>query len=267
MKKKIILIMIFSLLVIVGAGLCIAIGKEKVIKDSTISSVLKVAKTNIPERKNLQRAVNPTNLIVDKITKLPVNNGSEPSFSPDDSKIVFTKDWGDDGIWVVNVDGTDEHCIFEGKDGVVYSPCWSPDGSKIVFVIEDTTIPSEDDSDIWIMNPDGTNRKRLTFFANTGELDGPYNPVWSPDGTKILYKYFCGEKSGIYTMNANGTDTIRLTDENFEGNATYSPDGTKIAVVALTDTNHDKILEPWIGKDTYQLWVMDADGKNRKQLT
>ena len=117
------------------------------------------------------------------------------------------------------------------------------------------------------MNTDGTGRIKLTFYANTGELDGHYYPVWSPDSSKIMYNYLCGTKTGIYTINCGGTDTIRLTDENLEGNATYSPDGTKIAIVALTDTDHDEELNSNIGKDTYQLWVMDADGTNRVQLT
>jgi Tol biopolymer transport system component len=56
---------------------------------------------------------------------------------------------------------------------------WSPDGSKIAF---------ERNSDLWVMNSDGTKQTRLT---NNAIIDS--NPTWSPDGSQIA---FVSERDG-----------------------------------------------------------------------
>ena len=65
---------------------------------------------------------------------------------------------------------------------------------KIVF-----TSDRDGNSEIYVMNPDGSGQTRLT---NNGAIDA--DPVWSPDGTKIA---FWSERDGpaeIYVMNADG---------------------------------------------------------------
>jgi Tol biopolymer transport system component len=56
---------------------------------------------------------------------------------------------------------------------------WSPNGKRIAF---------ERNSDIWVMNADGTNQTRLT---NNAIIDS--NPTWSPNGKKIA---FVSERDG-----------------------------------------------------------------------
>jgi len=57
---------------------------------------------------------------------------------------------------------------------------WSPDGTRIVF---ESYIPSEGaQTDIYVMDADGTDRTRLTEDPG---MD--YYPVWSSDGSEILF--------------------------------------------------------------------------------
>ena len=85
--------------------------------------------------------------------------------------------------------------------------------------------------DIYVMEDDGTNRRRLT--KNTETQDS--YPRWSPDGKKITFIRKMNKKKSqtsgeLFIMNANGKNLQRLTDDNVSDNyPSWSPDGTKIA--------------------------------------
>jgi len=94
--------------------------------------------------------------------------------------------------------------------------------AKIIFTVDD---------DIFVMNDDGSRRRRLT--QNTTTFDR--YPRWSPDGTKIAFTRYMdktkSQTSGeLFLMNADGTDPQRLTHNNVSDIIpSWSPDGTQIA--------------------------------------
>lgn len=101
---------------------------------------------------------------------------------------------------------------------------------------------------VFVVNPDGTG---LTNLTPAGSFD--VNPVWSPDGTKILF----GTNDDLYVMNADGSSRVKLADG--EGIFTYrwSRDGSRIAFIA----------ERTAGADIFEdLWVMNADGSGQLKL-
>jgi len=58
------------------------------------------------------------------------------------------------------------------------------------------------------MNADGTNVRQLT--DSPGIVDE--NPIWSPDGTQIVFQTNRDGNFEIYVMNADGSNARRLTD-------------------------------------------------------
>lgn len=86
---------------------------------------------------------------------------------------------------------------------------------------------STNNGEIFRMDPDGTNRHRLTHNgAGVDDLD----PEWSPDGERIV---FLSDRAGsydLYVMNADGSDLQRLTKtpERCEANPTWAPGGRSI---------------------------------------
>ena len=61
-----------------------------------------------------------------------LTSGFDPSLSPDGTQVAFTRGGGESGLYLINVDGSDEHMIF-GERELLRSPKWSPDGNWIVF--------------------------------------------------------------------------------------------------------------------------------------
>lgn len=67
---------------------------------------------------------------------------------------------------------------------------YSPDGKKIVFMSSVDNV--NEGTDWWIMNPDGSCKKRLTYFNDPSHKDYEKHPVlcadlsWSPDGKSFL---------------------------------------------------------------------------------
>lgn len=86
---------------------------------------------------------------------------------------------------------------------------------------------STNNGEIFRMDPDGTNRRRLTRNgAGVDDLD----PEWSPDGERIL---FLSDRAGsydVYVMDADGSDPQRLTKTpgRCEANPTWAPGGRSI---------------------------------------
>ncbi len=104
---------------------------------------------------------------------------------------------GQSDIFVINADGSGESNLTSNPDGGDFGLDWSPDGSCIVF-----TSDRDGDREIYVMNADGSAQTRLTDRAGDDGF-----PRWSPDGTKILFR-FGRPAFDVFVMNADGSGQI-----------------------------------------------------------
>ena len=81
-------------------------------------------------------------------------------------------------------------------------PLTSNKDNEIAFLSD-----RDGNTEIYIMNPDGDQKKRLT---NILALDD--NPVFSPDGSKIAFVTNRDENDEIYIMDTDGTSQTNLTN-------------------------------------------------------
>jgi TolB protein len=142
----------------------------------------------------------------------------DPDWSPDGTKIVFMesrqvgKDTFQNRLAVINADGTGRKALTSFSGPGEINAKWFPDGKRIVFERQKAK-----DSDIMVMNADGTGVKPL-LATRAWET----NPIPSPDGTKIVFTSDrdrrgperLGSGFEVYTMNADGTGITRLTNNH-----------------------------------------------------
>ena len=130
--------------------------------------------------------------------------------------------------------------------------------------------PIDPGYDIFRAQADGSEIKQLTAVEGYDA-----EATVSPRGDKIVFTSMRDGDLDIYTMNLDGTNVVRLTDEvGYDGGPFYSPDGTKIVYRARhpsdpTEINdyQNLLAEGMIRPSKLEIWVMDADGSNKREIT
>jgi hypothetical protein len=100
-------------------------------------------------------------------------------------------------------------------------PSWSPDFSRIVFVRK---FAPGGPGDLFVMDADGTNVKRLT---NTANVDESY-PSWRPDGKGIVF-------ASNHLASATYAGTWQLSIMDVNGNGSYTTFFPHLAGVGIEE--------------------------------
>ncbi|MDX6613103.1 MAG: hypothetical protein QOD75_2289 [Blastocatellia bacterium] len=211
---------------------------------------------------------------------------AEAYFSADGRKLSFqsTRDGRQcDQIYTMNVDGSDVRLVSTGT-GRTTCAYYLPNGKRLLYSSthrgSKECPPRPDYSkgyvwavypsfDIFTSKPDGSDVKQLT---NTPGYDA--ETTISKSG-KLVFTSMRDGDLDIYTMDANGKHVRRLTSElGYDGGPFWSYDGKQIVYRAHhPQTPKDKadyqelLKQNLIRPTTLEIWVMNADGSNKRQVT
>ncbi|MCX5762413.1 MAG: hypothetical protein NTW72_13085 [Gemmatimonadetes bacterium] len=188
-----------------------------------------------------------------------------------------------DQQYVMKADGSDLKRISDGR-GKTTCGWFFPDGKRLFFgasTAHDSACPPKPDPskgyvwpldkyDIFTVNRDGSNFKRLTNY-DVYTAEG----VLSPNGKSIVFTSLKDGDLDIYTMNVDGTNVKRLTNTvGYDGGPWWSPDGKKIVYRAHHPKDSvelkaykDLLAQSFIRPSKVELYVMNADGSDNRQVT
>ena len=106
---------------------------------------------------------------------------SQPRFSPDGSKILFTSDaGGGDNIWTMNADGSDAKQITKEDFRLLNNAVWMPDGEYFVARKHFSSGRSLGAGEMWMYHITGGSGFQLTERKN--DQQDVNEPSVSPDG-------------------------------------------------------------------------------------
>ncbi|GAB4365077.1 MAG: hypothetical protein Kow0042_04060 [Calditrichia bacterium] len=212
---------------------------------------------------------------------------AEAYFSFNEKMLIYQATVGDlkcDQQFIMNIDGSGKRMVSTGK-GRTTCGYFLPGDTTILYASthhydEQCPPPPDythgyvwklfDTFDIFLARLDGTIIKQLTDSPRY-DAEGTVSPL----GDKIVFTSLRDGDPEIYTMNLDGSEQKRLTfEKGYDGGPFFSWDGKQIVFRAsrpktekeLADYN-DLVENGLVRPTTLEIFVMDADGSNMRQIT
>jgi len=212
---------------------------------------------------------------------------AEAYWSSDSKQLIFQSKRdgrGCDQIYTMNADGSGVKMVSTGSGRTTCSYFFNKNknilyGSTHLGAKECPPNPDFSKGYVWAIYPtydiftakaDGTGIKQLT---TTPGYDA--EATVSPDGRKVIFTSTRDGDLDLYVMDTNGKNVKRLTNElGYDGGAFFSPDNKQIVYRAFhpkTDAEiaryKDRLANNLIEPTVFEVWVMNADGTNKRQVT
>lgn len=173
-------------------------------------------------------------------------------WSPDGTQLVFADDQsGKDAVFLMNVEPYRAEMLLGDDKSELQFPRVSPDGTKLLYQarLADHSIE---------LRATVLATKTTNVIFKT-ESDPPVSFLlsaeWSPDGSRVVFNSKVSGNTDIYSVNSDGTDLQRLTDDPApDFTPVYSSDGKEIF-----------FARDFYGKQ--KLFRMNSDGSNQRAVT
>ncbi len=211
---------------------------------------------------------------------------AEAYFSRSGRQLILQRTAGDTGCdqqFIMNIDGTGLHRVSSGLGRTTCGYFFAGD-TRILYASTEHVAaacpPRPDysqgyawalyDYDLYVADSSGGQARRIT---DNPEYDA--EGTLSPDGSTIVFTSLRDGDLDIYTMRTDGTELRRLTRTlGYDGGPFFSPDGTQIVYRAYHPRStedsaryRELLARRLVRPQEMDLWVMNADGSNQRQVT
>lgn len=211
---------------------------------------------------------------------------AEAYWSPDGRKLSFQRtppDGGCDAQYVMDLDSGEVTLVSSGKGRTTCGYFDFPEGNSLIYATTeaaDAACPEKPDHSlgyVWATYPSFDIVRRHADGSVTPIITGPeYNAEATEcfvDG-RILFTSKRNGDLDLYVADPDGSNIRQLTDTmGYDGGAFFTPDCSKIIWRASRPegeelVEYQRLLDlDLVGPNNLEIFVMDADGSNVKQLT
>jgi TolB protein len=220
--------------------------------------------------------------------RLLVSGGIDPALSPDGQQVAFTR-WGlNEGVYLINVDGTNERLVHAAHQPK--SPTWSPDGAQLIFnmqrggrldVVRECKKSSADSSEDANLPPDAYDIDRSVIiedeefeycyslpprpnwqlrkldlaagqFQDLNSDFGSFGPAWDP---RNPWRVIFSGDTNLVQLDINQNTKTTFAEGRRDHTPAFSADGKYLALAHKQDNNQ------WV------IQVVNLDSNERTQLT
>ena len=122
-------------------------------------------------------------------------------WSSDGQRILYVHQEEGINLWIMNADGSQAQPLLQWDGFRYFSPAWSPTGDRVALVSDRESA----DLELYLFDLASHQLTRLTYGAY---MD--FNPVWTPDGSGILFESWRDGGPGLYLMQLESKDIIRI---------------------------------------------------------
>jgi hypothetical protein len=208
-------------------------------------------------------AINVYNLATGAMRTL--TTGFDPAVSPDGQTVAFARGGGEQGLYLIDIDGSNEHRIYNGGEDIA-APSWSPDGQELVFrrstgsydcrevgfgiCLPDNSpflkgFPLGEDPQYGLSRIDRNGEN----FRDINSLTMSQAPDWNQAG--IVY---ASHPSIEITSDAPGVTTHRVVAQDFYQDPDWQPNGGRIVFQSKRG-------------DHWEIFAVNPDGSGLVALT
>lgn len=172
------------------------------------------------------------------------------SLTADSAALATIQTETDSNIWrSTNTEIAPAKQISSSKNDGLGGLSWTPAG-QLVF-----TSNSSGNSDIWIMEADGSKTRQLTTDERIDQT-----PTVTPDGRFVVYTSMSeGAPAHLWRVNIDGSNPKQLTFGNDDRAPDCSPDSKWVVYSSHEYNENDHLME--------SLWKVSIDGGERVRLT
>lgn len=165
-------------------------------------------------------------------------------------------------LFLVNLETGHFRQLTNEPNAAFRDPTFSPDGKKIAYVYKKNRTDRNEIEELYVMNADGSNRKKLTAYPVSDPLAKDFGykvgpPQWNAKQKFITYQSNQAGKQSIYAVTPDGKRQWKLTDSKLdEGWHDWSPDGEWLVFDSRDEAT-----------GRYDLYLMNYKSKETKKIT
>lgn len=197
-----------------------------------------------------------------------------PERLPHDAALAFAAEpdyYNGFAIFTANDDGSRREAVSApvdpGQQLSLHDGSWSPNGERIAYVAEDTTLTRH----LYVATPDGSERVQVSRHVSSDTR--VHSVLWSPDSSRLAYIADApeGDTFALYLVSADGSDHLMVTDrlrpgEQVEGRPPSTTDIPKEEAVAWSsDGGAIAYLLSSRDNGPNELHIADASGQHQNK--